>query len=217
LPSTPSSASAPRENSTHRPSRAAIGLLVFVSLAIPGGALALILHGDADHSGASSSAAATPTTAVAPTDSSKAKVGAPAPDFRLQSTNGSTLSLSTLRGHPVVVAFYASWCHPCEEELPVLEQFARDDADRLRVIGVSFQDLPSDSVAFVKRLHVTFPALLDDPSSPIANRYGVRGIPQTVFVDARGIVRGRVYGQTSRKALQPAIDDLLAGVDIRPV
>ena len=189
---------------------------MFVSLAIPGGALALILHGHARHSGASPGSTP-PTTDVAPTDSSKAKLGAPAPDFRLKSTTGATVSLSSLRGHPVVVAFYASWCHPCEEELPVLEQFSRADAGRLRVIGVSFQDLPSDSAAFVKRLHVTFPALLDDPSAPVADRYGVRGIPQTVFVDAQGIVRGRVYGQTSRRALQPAIDDLLHGVDIRPV
>jgi hypothetical protein len=64
---------------------------------------------------------------------------------------------------------------------------------------------------------VTFPALLDDPAGPIATRYGVRGIPQTVFVDARGIVRGRVYGETSRRGLAPAVDDLLHGRDIRPV
>ena len=51
----------------------------------------------------------------------------------------------------------------------------------------------------------------------MASRYGIRGIPQTVFVDAHGIVRGRVYGQTSRSALAPAISDLLHGVDIRPI
>ena len=213
--STPSSDSTPGSE-IRRPSRAAIAALVFVSLAIPGGVLALILSRDAGGPATSSVANGSDAT-VAPTDARMAKVGAPAPDFRLRSAAGSTVSLSGLRGHPVVLAFFASWCHPCEEELPVLEQFARDDAGRLRVIGVSFEDLPSDSVAFVKRLHVTFPALLDDPSGPVAIRYGVRGIPQTVFIDAHGIVRGRVYGQTSRTALQPAIDDLLRGVNIRPV
>ena len=190
---------------------------MILSIAIPAGVLAVILDAHDDRPPRSPSATNVPTTAVAPTDTRKAKVGTPAPDFTLLSTTGATVSLSALRGHPVVIAFFASWCHPCEEELPVLEQFARDDADRLRVIGVSFQDLASDSVAFVDRLHVTFPALLDDPSGPVAQRYGVRGIPQTVFVDAHGIVRGRIYGETSRRALQPAIDDLLHGVDIRPV
>ena len=96
----------------------------------------------------------------------------------------------------------------------MLEQFQRE-SDALQVVGVSYQDLTSDSVAFVRRLHVTFPALLDAPDGPIAQRYGVRGIPQTVFVDARGVVRGRIYGETSRRALQPAISDLLAGRNIR--
>ncbi len=64
---------------------------------------------------------------------------------------------------------------------------------------------------------MTFPTLLDSPDGPIAERYGVRGIPQTIFVDKQGVVRGRVYGETSRKALQPAIADLLAGRNIRTV
>ena len=189
---------------------------MFVSVAIPGGALALILTRDSSGPPSTVGANGTETT-IAPTDTSRARVGSPAPDFRLRSTAGSTVTLSGLRGHPVVVAFFASWCHPCEEELPVLEQFARADTGRLQVVGVSFQDLNSDSVAFVKRLGITFPALLDDPDGPVGTRYGVRGLPQTVFVDARGVVRGRVYGQTSHKALAPAIDDLLHDRDIRPV
>ena len=64
---------------------------------------------------------------------------------------------------------------------------------------------------------MTFPALVDEPNAPTGQRYGVLGIPQTVFIDAHGIVRGRVYGETSKSALQPAIDDLLAGRNIRSV
>jgi len=188
---------------------------VLVSLAVPAGVLALIVTHQPRHH-PSASASVTPTTDVAPTDASKARTGTTAPDFTLDSTRGARVTLSALRGRPVVIAFFASWCQPCEEELPVLEQFARDDAG-LRVIGVSFQDLPRDTAAFVDRLHVTFPALVEDPTGPVAQRYGVRGIPQTVFVDGRGIVRGRVYGQTSRKALAPAIDDLLHDRDIRPI
>ena len=186
---------------------------MFVSLAIPAGVLALIVS----HHTSSKPPVVAPTTTIAPIDSHKARLGTAAPDFSLPTTAGHTVRLSALRGRPVVIAFFASWCHPCEEELPVLEQFQREDAGRLTVIGVSYQDLPSDTVAFVHRLRVTFPALIDTPDAPIAQRYGVRGIPQTVFVDAHGVVRGRVYGQTSRSDLQPAITDLLAGRDVRPI
>jgi len=184
---------------------------VLLSLAIPAGVLAVIV------SRADSGTSPTPTTTIAPIDAQKARVGSRAPDFALTSTNGNTATLSGLRGRPVVIVFFASWCHPCEEELPVLERFERDSAGTLRVVGISYQDLASDSRAFVRRLAITFPTLLDAPDSPTAQRYGVRGIPQTVFVDARGVVRGRIYGETSRSSLQPAISDLLAGRDVRPV
>ena len=187
---------------------------MFISLAIPAGALALIVTHQAN---GSTSSPTTPSTAVAATDTRKARVGTGAPDFTLKTTDGKRVTLSALRGRPVVIAFFASWCHPCEEELPVLEQFQREHAARLTVIGVSYQDLPSDTIAFVRRLRVTFPALLDRSDGPVAQRYGVRGIPQTMFIDARGVVRGRIYGETSRRALQPAISDLLAGRNVRPV
>ncbi len=218
MPSTPSSASSPGASAPRKPSRAAVVALLLVSIAVPLVVLALILTNDSNNdapSGPSGPSGVTGTAEQA-TDKSKAKVGTAAPGFTLESTTGSTVSLSDLRGHPVVVVFYASWCHPCEEELPVLQEFADDD-DRLRVVGVSFRDLPSDSVDFIKRLGVTFPALLDDQTAPVGKSYGVRGIPQTIFVDSNGIVRGRVFGETSRAALQPAIDDLLAGRDIRPI
>ncbi len=188
-------------------------MLVLVSLAIPSGVLGLIVA----HKHHQQSADVIPTGDSSPTDKTKARTGTLAPDFTLPSTTGARVSLSSLRGHPVVIVFFASWCHPCQEELPVLERFAHDDAGRLRVIGVNFQDLPSDTKHFVQQLGVNFPALLEDPSGPVANEYGILGIPQTVFVDAHGIVRGRVYGQTSRKSLQPAIDDLLHGVNIRSI
>jgi cytochrome c biogenesis protein CcmG/thiol:disulfide interchange protein DsbE len=186
---------------------------VFASVAIPAGALALIITRDVP----GRSTSTTPTATIAPIDPHKARVGSRAPDFSLKTTAGKTVRLSDLRGRPVVIAFFASWCHPCEEELPVLERFQREHAGRLTVIGVSYRDLPSDAVSFVRRLRVTFPALVDEPDAPVAQRYGVRGIPQTLFVDARGVVRGRIYGETSRRDLQPAITDLLAGRNVKPV
>jgi len=197
-----------------RPSTTAIILLVVGSLAIPAVLLALILTHD---SGTSSPAARTSPSVPDPIDTSRARIGTPAPPFALPDTHGATVSLGGLRGRPVVIAFFASWCHPREEELPVLEQFARDEGDRLHVVAVNFRDLSAYSADFVRRLGVTYPALLDDPRAPVAASYGVRGIPQTVFVDAKGVVRGRVYGVTSRKELAPAIDDLVHGRPVRPI
>jgi cytochrome c biogenesis protein CcmG, thiol:disulfide interchange protein DsbE len=201
-------------NGRSRPSTGAIALLVFVSVAIPAGLLALILVND---NSSTPSGSVTSTTVGNPIDESKAKVGTPAPSFALRDVDGRDVALADLRGKPAVIVFFASWCHPCEEELPVLEQYASDEADRMHVVAISFRDLPSDSENFVRRLGVTYPALIDEPTAPVAGRYGVRGIPQTVFVDADGIVRGRVYGATSRDDLAPAIEDLLAGRDIRPI
>jgi cytochrome c biogenesis protein CcmG/thiol:disulfide interchange protein DsbE len=201
-------------NGRSRPSKGAVALLVFVSIAVPLGLLALILVNDDD---GTPSGAVTSTTVGNPVDESKARVGTPAPQFALRDIDGRDVSLADLRGKPVVITFFASWCHPCEEEMPVLEEYARDVGDRLHVVAISFRDLPSDSENFVRRLGVTYPALIDEPTAPVGERYGVRGIPQTVFVDADGIVRGRVYGETSGEELAPAIDDLLAGRDIRPI
>jgi cytochrome c biogenesis protein CcmG, thiol:disulfide interchange protein DsbE len=189
-------------------------VLLFVSLAVPAGGLALIV---ASRSNGGTGSTKTPTTEVSPIDTHRARVGTSAPDFTLTAVDGKPVTLSALRGRPVVIAFFASWCHPCEEELPVLARFQRENAGRMVVLGVNYQDLASDTAAFVRRLHVDFPALLESPDGPVAARYGVRGIPQTLFIDAHGIVRGRVYGQTSRRALQPAISDLLHGRDVRPV
>lgn len=192
-------------------------MLVLVSLAVPAGVLALIVTHQSNGGTGATGPGKTPTTEVSPTDKHKARVGTTAPNFTLTGVDGKSVTLSALRGRPVVIAFFASWCQPCEEELPVLARLQREHAGRMSVIGVNYQDLPSDTAAFVHRLGVSFPALLESPDGPVAARYGVRGIPQTIFVDARGIVRGRVYGQTSRRALQPAINDLLHGRNVLPV
>ena len=129
-------------------------MLVVVSIAIPALLLAVIISHDGS-GGGGSSASATTTPVGSAIDSSRARVGTPAPGFKLPDTDGRVVALADLRGKPVVLAFFASWCHPCEEELPVLEQVARDDAGRLQVVAVSFRDLASDSAAFVRKLGVT--------------------------------------------------------------
>ena len=181
-----------------------------MSIAVPAGLLAFILLRD---SGAKDAAGnhTTPSTDIAPVDRSKARVGHPAPDFRLTAVDGSVVRLSQFRGRAVVLTFFASWCHPCEEELPVLEAVQREEGNRLAVIAVNYQDFADDSRRFVERLHITYPALIQDATdNPVASRYGVHGIPVTFFIDARGIVATEpLFGEGSRDALQPGLDKLL--------
>jgi thiol-disulfide isomerase/thioredoxin len=176
--------------------------LVVLSLAIPAGILALILRDDS--SNASTAGAGAPATPR------KAKVGSAAPDFTLTGVDGRPVKLSSLRGHVVVLTFFASWCHPCEKDMPALQRAQDDNPDRVAVVGVNYQDFPDDTRAFVHRLGVTFPALLEDSTdNPVAARYDVHAMPDTVFIDEHGVVRDRIFGETSTRDLEAALDRLL--------
>ena len=169
-----------------------------VSLAIPAAILAWVWH---DNGSGGTDPTTIGTIAGTPT---RAKVGSVAPDFTLPALDGQPVTLSKLRGKPVVLTFFASWCHPCEEDMPLLQKLAA--RGKVTVIGVNYQDARSDTADFVKRLKTTFPALVEDSTSnPVAARYDVHAMPDTLFIDAQGVVRDRVYGQTDTSTLQTAI------------
>jgi cytochrome c biogenesis protein CcmG/thiol:disulfide interchange protein DsbE len=195
--------------STRSSTRTRLAILIVASVAIAAGVLALVLVGH--DSGSGTAGGATPSTVVPPYDASKARVGHPAPTFALRSIDGGTVDLARFRGRPVVLTFFASWCHPCEEELPVLEKVQKQYGDKLAVVGVNFRDSAGDSRQFVHDLKITFPALVEDEvDNPVAARYGVNGPPMTFFIDAQGNVAAPpLYGSGSRKDLQPGLDALL--------
>ena len=119
------------------------------------------------------------------------------------------MALSDFQGKPLVLTFFASWCHPCEQEMPLLEDARNEQPDDFDVLAVSYDDLEADSRAFVDRLGVTYPVALDLDDT-VKDAYGVRGIPQTFFVDADGVLQDRVFGITSPAALDEPLDRLLA-------
>ena len=136
--------------------------------------------------------------------------GATAPDFALPRLSGDgTIRLSDYRGRPVVVNFWASWCHPCRKEFPLLadarKQY-RDDG--LQIIGVSFRDIPSDGRAFVKDQGAKW-AFGRDDDEVVAKDFGVRAVPQTFFIDADGTIRDRVFGITSAEELDKTLQKIL--------
>ena len=109
------------------------------------------------------------------------------PDLTLPCLGGGTpVRLSGLTGTPTVINFWASWCAPCREELPLLAKAHRAYGDQLRVIGVDFADAaPDAALELAAQSRVTYP-LLSDPDSESKAPLKVIGLPQTVFVDAQG-------------------------------
>jgi cytochrome c biogenesis protein CcmG/thiol:disulfide interchange protein DsbE len=94
--------------------------------------------------------------------------------------------------------------------MPILERSQHDDGPRIAVVGVNYRDFPDDTRAFVRRLGVTFPTLIEDSTdNPVAARYDVHAMPDTLFIDARGVVRARLFGSTSRHDLESALNTLL--------
>jgi thiol-disulfide isomerase/thioredoxin len=197
LPSTPSSTDG-------RFSRSRLAILLAISIGIPAIALLFILR--ADDSGGSASPTSSPPTVPAPR---RATIGAAAPDFLGHDLQGRTVQLSHLRGAPVILTFFASWCHPCEEELPALEQAQLAAGNKLHVVAVNYQDIADDSRDFAHRLGVTFPVVTEDTAqNPIARRYDVHEMPDVVFIDAKGVVRDREWGPMSKSDIQSAVSRL---------
>lgn len=136
-------------------------------------------------------------------------VGRPAPAFDLETLDGRRLSLADLRGSPVVLNFWASWCIPCREEAPLLTAAAREYAAKgLRVVGVVYQDSADTARDFMERYGQTYPGLLD-PDGRTAIDYGVFGIPETFFIDRDGIVRSRQVGPVTEQGLARQVQEIL--------
>lgn len=106
-----------------------------------------------------------------------------APEFRLRLLGGGTISSDDLEGHPFVLNFWASWCIPCREEMPNFERmWKRYRDDGIRIIGVNLQDSAEGAREFVDEIGITYPIALD-PGGSLASDLGVRGLPQTFFID----------------------------------
>jgi cytochrome c biogenesis protein CcmG, thiol:disulfide interchange protein DsbE len=110
-----------------------------------------------------------------------------APDFSLGLFDGSTFSLSGAlqSGKPAVVNFWASWCGPCADEAPVLQDAARRYGDRITFVGVDVQDVDSDAQSFLRKYGISY-ANGSGNAGPISVLYGMRGVPETYFIAPDG-------------------------------
>jgi len=133
-----------------------------------------------------------------------------APDFTLSLFDGGQLTLSELRGRVVVINFWASWCIPCRDETPILEQTWRRYRDRGVVfIGVAYLDTDKESRAFLEEFNVTYPNG-PDLGTRIADDYRIKGVPETFFIARDGRIAGLEIGPLTEARLVNAIETLLA-------
>ncbi|MBI2850557.1 MAG: TlpA family protein disulfide reductase [Chloroflexi bacterium] len=141
--------------------------------------------------------------------SGAARVNRPAEDFTLPLFSGGDITLSDLKGKPVVINFWASWCIPCREEAPILEEVWRRYKDKgVTFIGVDIQDTEADARAYIKEFGITYPNG-PDIRGRITIDYGVGGIPVTFFVNREGLIVSRWVGAINERILVSRIEDLL--------
>lgn len=212
MPSTSSSAGS---DDTARLRRArvrlwALAAAVVAAVAIATGVL-VAGAGDSDRRGPRSVDRMGADPVVAAVAPGEVAVGLPVPDFTLPGLAGGRVRLSDLRGRPVVLNVWASWCNPCREEFPMLRSAQRRyRRDRLVVVGVSFRDIAADARAFARSERADWP-LARDPGGIFAAAYGVNRVPQTFFVDADGVLVSRVFGITSVADLDAEIAGIVPG------
>ena len=120
------------------------------------------------------------------------KPGAPAPEFELTSLDGRTVKLSELRGKPVLVSFGATWCPPCREEAPFLQEL-HETHPELTVLLINQEESQEKVQAYADELGLSLTILLDSDGR-ISNRYHIYGIPTAFFIDREGILRAITVG-----------------------
>ena len=142
-------------------------------------------------------------------------IGHPAPDFSLAMLRPkgeqSQLSLSNFKGKPVVLNFWASWCDPCKEEMPLLEntwQQMQAQGKNVVFLGIDFQDSNGDATSFLQQYSITYPIVLDANGS-VANNYGIASLPVTIFINRNGTVTSRVARQLTRQALSSNLQQII--------
>jgi thiol-disulfide isomerase/thioredoxin len=124
----------------------------------------------------------------------------PAPDFELTSLDGSSINLSDFRGHPVLINYWATWCPPCVEELPLIEEQYKKFSPGLVVLAINAGEEPETVKNYVDKKGFTFPVLLD-PDWNAEALFGIMAYPTSVFIDENGIIRARYVGGMSSETL----------------
>jgi cytochrome c biogenesis protein CcmG, thiol:disulfide interchange protein DsbE len=133
----------------------------------------------------------------------KVNIGDPAPAFQTLRLDGQATGFpADYAGRPLVIRFWADWCKFCEGEMKLIDKVVqRHQADGLSVVAMNAGQDRQAVEAFMRKIGVSYPALMDEESA-IAKRYGVVGLPTTYFVDAQGVVRGKIVGEADEASFE---------------
>ena len=136
----------------------------------------------------------------------------PAPDITVTDRDGNAVALSDLRGKPVILNFWASWCGPCKNEMPDFEEAYLEYGEEIQFLMVNctdgYQETVEGASAFIDEAGYTFPVYFDTDRSA-ASTYGASSIPMTFFIDREGNLAAYAKGMLDRDSLQKGIDKIL--------
>lgn len=133
--------------------------------------------------------------------------GAPPPDFDVPTVRGPQ-PLSQLRGRPVVINFWASWCPPCTDELPYFQRLSDTYGDRVRVVMIDWNEPPGTAQSYLKAHGFNLP-VIEDRQSRIYGAYSLKEVPDTVVLDSSGSVTYVAQGGLSWNEIRSAVDQAL--------
>ena len=139
-----------------------------------------------------------------------AVVGNPAPNFQLPDLDGQTISLNDLKGKPVLINFWATWCSPCVSEMPYIQEIHEDWSDTgLMVLAINIGDSPQAVEQFLQEHNLALPVLLDTQNR-VAAQYGIQYIPTTFFIDKDGIIQEKIVGAfTSKTQIETRLSKII--------
>ncbi|MCU9613605.1 TlpA family protein disulfide reductase [Caldibacillus lycopersici] len=140
------------------------------------------------------------------------QIGQAAPDFTLETLDGTTLSLKDLRGKKVLLNFWASWCGPCKEEMPHMQKVYEQikDEDTIEIVAINLtigKESAEDAAKFVREMGLSFPIPLDI-GGKVQEAYEIYPIPTSYFIDANGVIQSKYLGPMNEEYIMNELNKL---------